>query len=306
MASKKRTAKQKEFDLLLKHADNIDEFTKRVKTTDVEIIRKYRDKLNWWNIVTRKTLTNEFIEEFWEDMESHIEKVRVNPYMNMEFLKTNRNYIDWRYFVYDSSGSRFTVDFIEGFKEELRPYFRIMISKTYLPKESRDYLLNEEQNNQDMYMQMSKSYIIKPDAIEKYKDFLDWDLLSKNARCLLNDKYFKMYQDRINLYEYTSLNIRYGDSYEAFLKRVKKVVNEDFLLKYKIANLNWHDIIHCNSHRLNRDIKDGNVTLPLDFFKKYKDQLPYDVQVSYKRFIENYKFEQSKTYPYFYGIPWEF
>jgi len=35
MASKKRTAKQKEFDLLLKHADNIYKFTKRVKTSQV-------------------------------------------------------------------------------------------------------------------------------------------------------------------------------------------------------------------------------------------------------------------------------
>jgi len=142
----KKTAKQKEFDILLKYGDKPEELTKRIKTDDLELIRKYKDKLIWGNIINRKTITNEFIEEFWDEMSDRMPKIEVHPNMHIDFLEKNREYISWPNFIWSSSGARFSIEFFNKFREELEPFRKSIINMKNLPKETRDYLLNEDKD----------------------------------------------------------------------------------------------------------------------------------------------------------------
>jgi len=311
MASKKRTAKQKEFDLLLKYADNVYELTKRIRTDDIELVRKYKDKLLWSNIVQRKTLTNDFIDEFWDEMSPKVPKIEVHPNMHIDFLDRNRDYINWQRFVWSSSGARFDIDFVNKFREELEPYHNSIVTLKNLPQETREYLLNDKDNYKSLIHSLSHNRDIDKATLEKYKDDLDWNELSKRATILSNTSVFETYKKYINLYVFTSLSEIYFPSAPFIISRIKLVVNEEFLLKYKDC-INWFDIINYHGHDLKR-CKD--LELPLDFFIKHKDELPKHVNNMFNEWVRHYlKYLPYKDYnarrninlnyndPYFYLV----
>jgi len=228
--AKKKTAKQKEFDILLKYGDKPDELTKRIRTDDLDLIRKYKDKLQWYNIVNRKTLTNEFIDEFWDEMLPSIQKIEVHPNIHLDFLDRNREYIDWQRFIWSSSGSRFSIDFINKFREELEPYRNQVINLKNLPKETRDYLI-EKVDDRELIQSLSHNSSISKANIEKYKDKLDWNILSKRATALLTPSVFETYKDYINFYMFTSLSETYPYYGDYMVNRIKFIINRHRILK---------------------------------------------------------------------------
>jgi len=293
MASKKKTAKQKEFDILLKYGDKPDELTKRIRTDDIELIRKYKDKLIWRSIVERKTLTNEFIDEFWEEISTQIPKFEVHPNMHIDFLDKNREYIDWQRFVWSSSGARFSIDFIEKFKYELKHYHNYIINLKNLPPETREYLLHNKDDNDlgEKMQHLSRNADISKSVIEKYKDKLNWYDLSLKSKVLSDPKNFKKYENYINIFAYTSLLEQWFRSDDFFVKRVNVIYNEEFLLKYK-NSINWGNVINLNGYRLNKTFK--TINIPLDFFVKHRSELPKDAIVLFDEWVK--KFKEYKKY----------
>jgi len=289
MGTKKKTAKQKEFDILLKYGDNKYELTRRIRTDDLELVRKYKDKLGWHNIIERKTLSNEFIDEFWENISGVIPKINVHPSMHTEFLDKNRDYINWGTFVYESSGSRFSIEFLKNFKDELKPYYTAIVKLKNLPSETREYILNGKENKESLILSLSSNADINIKTIEQYKEKLDWNTVSLKANVLNEPRNFETYKDYINVYAFTSiLNVHFPN--DSFMKkRLKLILNEEFLLKYK-NSINWKDVINYNTYRIARHI--NGLELPLDFFKDHINELPetaVNAFSEWKRYFVKYK-----------------
>jgi len=313
MANTKKTAKQKEFDLVLSGIiDKPYEFTKKLKITkpeDVEIIRKYKSNISWYQIATRNTLTDEFIDEFYEYLKPYLGKLCVNVNINMEFLKVNRDYIDWRDFVYRSNGNRFTIEFINEFDKELNENSLIpmLLTKKGLPKESLKYLTDDKSSTMDFHA-LSCQTDISLKKVEMYKDKLDWKSLSKYAICLCNPKNFETYKDRIDIYEFTSYNYR-TDGKHNF------IISKYFLEKYKDENINWCDFFRIYNYKLIETIEKGldskglcvldkskNLVFDKNFFKDNYASLPKDAREAY----DDFKISSSKQSAYYRKsqIPW--
>jgi len=283
-----RTAKQKEFDLILKYAGKPAELTKRIKTTDLELIEKYKDQLIWRNIVERKTIDDAFIEKFWDNMKNYIPRIDVHPNMHIDFLKQNRDYINWWTFVSSSSGARFTIDFIKEFEDELKPYFNKIVSLKNLPKETHDYVMMET-NDKSAIWNMSCKTNLSMKLIDEYADKLDWSALSSYSKVLSSPKNFKKYEDRIKIYEFTSA-LSHSYASDIVFKRLQIILNEEFLLKYK-DEIDWKTLVHFSNWSFFNDSKKVaviNEQIPLDFFKKHKDKLPEEAIEAYNQYVKNY------------------
>jgi len=280
MATKK-TQKQKEFDLILKYGDSDYELTKRIKTTDLDLIRKYKNKLLWRNIINRDTIKDEFIDEFWDEMKPYIPKIQIHPNMPMKFLIMNREYIDWLSFIYSSSGIRFTVDFIKTFEKELEPYKEIIIQMKSLPKETESYLISIGAAN---IVKLSHNANISLDLLDMYKDKLDWKVVSKYAKCLSSKKNFDKYEKYIDIYEYTSIKGYHSNIDET---KLKIIYDKDFLLKYK-DKVNWDNIINYHNPKLVSKINNEEMKITLDFFKDNKNEIDKEVLGELKRYLSEY------------------
>ena len=190
--AKAKNAKQKEFELVMNGTiDNSYEFTKKLKVTDprdIEIIRKYKDNIAWSQIASRKTLTDDFINEFYEYLKPKFEKLCVNPNISLEFLKVNREYINWYDFILGSNGNRFTVEFLKEFDKEMYDYKDNILTRKGLPAESRRYLLMKDESNLNSIASNPK---ITMKTIKEYEDIIDWKLVSRNADCLRKTKNFE-------------------------------------------------------------------------------------------------------------------
>jgi len=282
---KKKTQKQREFDLVVKFNGDKKEFTRKLKLTDIETIRNNRDKIDWYTLANRK-LTNEIIEEFWDDLKKYLEIDEVYN-MKIDILKAARDVIKWSRFMYDVNPLRFTLDFYKEFEEELKKdcNFGYWHKVLLIPEETLDYIILEKKDK-TFIDNISTKDNISLKLIEKYKDHLNWERLSQFSRELCKSKNFEKYKDRISIHDFANLKHNGIRDLNFLNSKLEMVLNEEFLLKYKDI-LNWENVINWHTYYTYKAIQKHQPTLVSnDFFKKYESELPEDAIFEIKQFAD--------------------
>jgi len=280
--TRSKTPKQREFDMVLNYNGNKHEFTQKIKITDIDIIRNNRDKIDWLTLANRK-LTNEIIEEFWEDIKTYMNITDHTFNMKIDILEACKDVIRWYDIVTTISPFRFTLDFYKKFEDKLDDYlgsfiYRGMDHVKNIPQETMDYILLEKKHI-NAIRTLSNLPTVSMNYIDRYKDVLDWDLLSYSSNELCNRKNFEKYKDRINISEFTKLHDmfdNYSIQYSSILKRINIVLKEDFLLEYRDM-LDWSQTINWYTFQSIDVVARDDTKVDIvsnSFFKKYRDILP--------------------------------
>jgi len=284
--AKRKTQKQKDFDLLLNYNSNV-EFTKKVNLKNLDMIRYNKDKISW-QLLSNRSLTNEIIEEFWEDLKPYI-FIDSNPYnVKLDVLKACKDVLRWYDVISKINPARLTLSFYKELEDVLSEYLigsLIHRGKNVLneiPEETLNYVLLETKN-QSAIKNLSSLSSISTKLIDKYIDIIDWKLLSFYSNELHDEKNFNKYKNYIDIAEYTSLynqSIYYTITEQSTIKRLNSVLNEEFLLKYK-DQINWKEIVNWINYHSARILVNDKYSSKLnivsnDFFIKHKDELPMD------------------------------
>jgi len=296
---KKKTQKQREFDLVLNYSGDKVDFTKKIKIEDIDIIRNNQDKIEW-GVLANRSLTDEIINEFWDKLEPYLFIDR-NPYnLNFDILKACKRVIRWYTVIDKIHPSRITLKFHKEFEKEIGDYYigtiinRNKNSINEIPEETLDYVLYENKN-ENVINSLSSQKSISLKTIERYKDILNWKYLSTYSTELHDEKVFNKYKNYIDISEYASLKEQssyYGITDSGMIKRLNSVLTEKFLLEHK-DEISWYQIInwvnyHSGRMLVNKFNRDKLNIVPTDFFIKHRDELPMDeISKLIKDFNEN-------------------
>jgi len=302
--ARQKTQKQREFDMVLMYNGNTIEFTQNLKITDIDIIRNNKDKINWGTLANRK-LTNEIIEEFWDDLKSHMNITDHTFNMKTDILITCKDVIKWYDLITTISPFRFTLDFYKKLEDKIDDYlvafiYRGMDHVKNIPLETLDYIVLEK-NHQNTIKSLSELTTITMSYIDRYNYVLDWELLSFNSNELCNKKNFEKYKDRIDISKFASLHDQfdYNANQSSIVKRINIVLTEEFLLKYK-DELDWSQVINWYTFSSLKTLNDKNYKDKInivsnDFFKKYRDILPKE---KIDKGIEEYEKSKDSVFKY--------
>jgi len=297
MATKK-TQKQKEFDMLIKYDGDKNEFTSKVDLSNIKFIRENQDKISWY-VLSQRKLTNEIIEEFWDEIKRYLSYDKEFWNFKIDILKAIREVFHWYSFNFHNVNPlRFSLDFYKEFERELDPYIQSVSCDnrpiTLLPEETLDYLVLEKKNERLINV-LSSTTNISIHYIEKYKNLLDWKKLSTYSVELCKSKNFKKYEEYIDIASFASLKTITNDYYTSgsfILSKLNMVLTEDFLLKYKNA-IDWKEIIYWESYRTNSKIENSKLKIvSSDFFKTHKDELPEEAIIEIENCIKNFGYDE--------------
>lgn len=140
------------WDILSDSSNNLD---------SENLIRKYKDKINWKKISKRKTLSEDFIREFQDDVDW--DYISSNQTLSQSFIAEFSDKVNWKRI---SKNQRLSEDFIRIFDWDVD------------------------------WDEISKNQMLSEDFIREFADEVNWSLISKHQ--ILSEKFKKEFSDRLS------------------------------------------------------------------------------------------------------------
>jgi hypothetical protein len=227
----------KELDL---SEDFIREFNKYIHWINVswyqklseKFIREFKNNVNWDCIVKRQVLSEDFIREFKDEV-NWID-ISGRQILSESFIREFKEKLDWNQISYFQDLSE---DFIREFIYNLslnniciRRYNQeygneTLFSITFI----RDY---KNQFGKLIWDRILLAHCFKSDLIIEFKDYLNWNLLSKHF--MFHEDFIEKYEDYFNWKKVSQYQIRIS---EDFIRKHREKIDFNLLEKNKMRNL---------------------------------------------------------------------
>lgn len=227
-----------------------------IDINDVDVLRKFKNELNWNDISNNNHLSIDMIREFKDYINWSI--VLLNLQLSSDIItefKDSFKEIDWASIVYNIS---LTIEIITEFKNYFCNY---------------DWIL------------LSYNKLITIDLIREFKHCLDWYVITEN----------KLQHIKNNNPSYISDSIEFIREFKDYITwnntNIEMLFSIEFINEFK-TYINWYDI----KTKQGLNIMFKYMDLNPKFIEDYKNMLPWNViSYKYKNitdtFIEQYKDE---------------